>query len=215
MVKVIIIIIVVVVVIVIGAVILVFAFFMKGPDLSQFEFLKTPRITTIDNRQILEVKVNDNPVEVLPKAFSLLYSVYFKMKDVPKGPHQSAPLLRGNVPVDKPVAEYTNQDYALDQIWRIGLVVPEGSQLPKITPKENMTVRITTWEYGEVAEILHIGPYDQEIPTIEKLEAYVKGQGYRFKGVHEEEYLKGPGMLFSNPKDYYTIIRYLVEKNPD
>lgn len=211
MVKTIIIIGIIVVVIIVAGV-LVFVFFMQGPDVSQFEFLKTPRITTMDNRQILEVEVNGKPEEVLPKAFSLLYSTYFKMKDVPKGPNQSAPLLRGNVLVDKPVSEYTNQNYALDQTWQIGLAVPEGSQLPDVSSNDDMKIRITTWEYGEVAEILHIGPYDQELPTIEKLEAYVKGQGYRFRGVHEEEYLKGPGMQFSHPKDYYTIIRYLVEK---
>jgi hypothetical protein len=206
----------IIVIVVAAAGILVFTFFLKGPDLSKFEFLKTPRITTINNRQILEVEVNGNPEKVLPQAFSYLYTVYFKMKDVPKGPDQSAPLLRCKVPVDKPVAEYSNQTYSLDQeglTWRIGLPVPEGSVLPGITPREGMNIEITTWEYGDVAEILHIGPYDRELPTIEKLEAFVKKQGYTFKGIHEEEYLRGPGMPFSNPEKYYTIIRYPVEKN--
>ncbi|MBN2535802.1 MAG: GyrI-like domain-containing protein [Spirochaetales bacterium] len=198
------------VVVIVAAGIFVFAFFMKGPDLSKFEFLKVPRITTIGNRQILEVEISGTPEEILPKAFSLLYSVYFKIKDVPKGANQYAPLLRCNVPVDKPVGEYSGQSYVLDQTWKIGLPVPEGAQLPEVTPKEDMKIRITTWEYGETAEILHVGPYDQEMPTIRKLEAFVKEKGYRFRGIHEEEYLKGPGMPFSNPKDYYTIIRYTV-----
>jgi hypothetical protein len=211
MIKIIIIIGIAVVVIIVAA-ILVFAVFLKGPDVSKFEFLKTPRITTIDNKQVLEIEVNGNPEEVLTKAYSHLFSTYFKIKGVPKGQNQSIPLLRCNVPVDKPASEFMNQNYVLDQNWKIGLVVPEGSQLPEITPKENMKIRITTWEYGEVAEILHIGPYEQEIPTIEKLQTYVKEQGYKCKGIHEEEYLKGPGMPLSKPENYYTIIRYLVEK---
>ncbi|MBN2445076.1 MAG: hypothetical protein JXJ04_27215, partial [Spirochaetales bacterium] len=57
------------------------------------------------------------------------------------------------------------------------------------------------------------GPYEAEVPTIEKLEAFIKEQGYSIIGDHEEEYLKGPGMGFVNPRDYYTIIRYRITKN--
>jgi effector-binding domain-containing protein len=192
--------------------ILVFAVFFSGPDVSQFKFLEVPRLITIKNRKVLEVRVSGVPEKVLPGAFAYLYTTYYKMKDVPKGRHQPVPLLRCNTPVDKPVAEYSNQTYIRDQVWQIGLHVPEGAVLPDITPRDSMDISITTWEYGTVGEILHIGPYDQELPTIIKLESFVKKQGYRFKGIHEEEYIKGPGMPFSNPKNYYTIIRYLVEE---
>lgn len=63
-----------------------------------------------------------------------------------------------------------------------------------------------------MAEILHIGPYSAEVPTTERLQSYIKEKGYRVIGVHEEEYLKGPGMFGKgNPEKYYTIIRYRVE----
>jgi effector-binding domain-containing protein len=207
-----IIIIVIALAVVVIAVFLFFTVFMAGPDLSQYEFLKTPRITTLENRKVLEVEIEGNAEEVLPEAFSLLYSTYFKIPDVPKGPNQPAPLLRCEIPVDKPVSEYSNQTYVANQTWHIGIPVPELTTLPDTSTAEDMTPRISTWEYGEVAEILHIGPYEKELPTIEQLEAYVKSGGYRFRGIHEEEYLKGPGMPFSKPEDYYTIIRYLVEK---
>jgi hypothetical protein len=33
------------------------------------------------------------------------------------------------------------------------------------------------------------------------------------KRIHEEEYIKGPGMIFAgNPETYLTIIRYPVQK---
>lgn len=75
-------------------------------------------------------------------------------------------------------------------------------------------VKIEYWEYGQVAEILHIGSYSEESPTIERLHQFIKDSGYKIVGDHEEEYLKGPGMFFKgNPAKYRTIIRCRVEKN--
>ena len=72
---------------------------------------------------------------------------------------------------------------------------------------------LTTWEYGDVAEMLHVGPYDREEPTIAKLKQFIKECGYEIVGEHEEEYLKGPGMFSKgNPDKYLTIIRYRVKK---
>ncbi|MBN1699953.1 MAG: GyrI-like domain-containing protein [Spirochaetales bacterium] len=199
-------------VVIIIAVVLFFMVFMSGPDLEQYEFLKDPRITNMEDRRVLQVEVSGSPEEVLPKAFSALYSEYFKMPGVPKGPGQSAPLLRCNVPVDRPLSELAGQGYVTDRTWYIGLPVPWASQLTEPPGKGEPKPEIATWEYGEVAEILHIGPYEDELPTIERLQDFIKAKGYRFKGIHEEEYLRGPEKPFTKPEDYYTIIRYLVEK---
>ena len=79
---------------------------------------------------------------------------------------------------------------------------------------QGLEVELATWEYGEVAEILHVGPYSEETPTIERLHAFIGVSGYEIRGDHEEEYLRGPGMPFIrvSPEDYYTIIRYQVRK---
>lgn len=66
--------------------------------------------------------------------------------------------------------------------------------------------------FGEVAEILHPGPYETESPTIDRLLKFIESSGYRIVGDHEEEYLKGPGYGKIDPKDYATIIRYRVER---
>jgi len=70
-------------------------------------------------------------------------------------------------------------------------------------------ISLTMWEYGQCAEILHIGPYDQEDTTIQRLEEYVEAQGYVLAGVHEEEYIRGPTMSGpGNPDEYVTVLRY-------
>ncbi|WP_419942359.1 hypothetical protein [Candidatus Palauibacter sp.] len=49
--------------------------------------------------------------------------------------------------------------------------------LPRHTPPEGVTAAIATWDYGTVAEILHVGRYEAERPTIERLEAFVEAEG--------------------------------------
>jgi hypothetical protein len=67
-----------------------------------------------------------------------------------------------------------------------------------------------------VAEILHVGRYDDEGPTIRRLLEFIKASGYSVAGEHEEEYLKGPGMFGpGNPEKYLTIIRYPVRRAND
>lgn len=53
---------------------------------------------------------------------------------------------------------------------------------------------MTTWEYGEVVEVLHVGPYDQEEPALAALREFVASQGYQVVDGHEEEYVRGPTM---------------------
>jgi len=71
----------------------------------------------------------------------------------------------------------------------------------------NVEVKIETWEYGTVAQILHLGPYDQEYPTVERLHKFIADSGYELAGPHEEEYLTSP-----DAKVQKTIIRYPIRK---
>ncbi|MDP2913996.1 MAG: GyrI-like domain-containing protein, partial [Candidatus Aminicenantes bacterium] len=93
----------------------------------------------------------------------------------------------------------------------VGLyALPLPDQVTTLPPGSS-GAKIDVWSYGEVAEILHVGGYDKETPTIEKLMKFIAEKGYVVAGPHEEEYLKGPE---SGPKteDYQTIIRYQIKK---
>ena len=103
-----------------------------------------------------------------------------------------------------------------DWIGRYALPVPEAVEsLPEHEPPGGVTASITTWEYGTIAEILHIGRYDAEKPTVERLKAFVEAEGYETFGGHEEEYVVGPTMAGpGNPDEYRTILRYRVRPSP-
>lgn len=190
------------VVLVLAAVVLYF-FMPKGPDVAAYEFLKDPRIARMPEQKMLVVTAKGDPNAVGGKAFKLLLSTYFKIPGVPKTMTIS------------PRARWVG-DMNVKSSWTgyYALPVPEATtQLPAIDAEPGYTVELATWAYGEVAEILHKGPYSEEGPTIEKLHQYIARQGYKVIGEHEEDYIKGPGMFIAgDPKGYYTIIRLRVAK---
>jgi hypothetical protein len=71
-------------------------------------------------------------------------------------------------------------------------------------------VRLEKFAEGKAAQIMHIGPYAAEGPTIEKLHRFVEEQGYRLRGKHHEIYLGDPRR--SAPEKLRTIVRHPVEK---
>lgn len=59
------------------------------------------------------------------------------------------------------------------------------------------------------AHILHLGPYDEEPPTIARLHAFIAEQGFRLTGLHREIYLTDARRVA--PERLKTIIRQPLE----
>ena len=170
----------------------------------------TPRKSSKTEPQILEmppqkmavVYGKGAPDKVFPELMPALYgSVYtlkfdFKKKGLPTFKVSG---LRSRYPDAHlvPIDEWTHI---------IGLPIPEDTtSLPqKVAGTE---VKIETWEYGTVAQILHLGAYDEEGSTVERLHKFIEDSGYEIAGVHEEEYLTTP-----DAKVVKTVIRYPVRK---
>jgi hypothetical protein len=66
-------------------------------------------------------------------------------------------------------------------------------------------MRLETFTESRAAQILHIGPYSKERPTIDRLHAYIEQQGWQFRGKHHEIYLNIPSR--TAPERLRTIIR--------
>jgi hypothetical protein len=69
-------------------------------------------------------------------------------------------------------------------------------------------VRFQRFAEGHAAQVLHIGPYSAEGPTIERLHAFIAEQGCRLTGEHHEIYLGDPRR--AAPERLRTIIRQPV-----
>ena len=71
-------------------------------------------------------------------------------------------------------------------------------------------VALKTFHEGLSAQIMHVGPYSEEGPTIERLHDFIEEQGYRPRGRHHEIYLSDPRR--SKPENIKTILRHPVER---
>lgn len=66
-------------------------------------------------------------------------------------------------------------------------------------------LRLEEFEEGRAAQIMHIGPYADEAPTIKGLHAFIGEQGGSLEGKHHEIYLSDPGR--TAPEKLKTVIR--------
>lgn len=177
--------------------------FVRGPSASDFADLETPRITHVQHQRMLVVQAKGDPNVVAGRAFELLFSAYYKTPGVSRMQKPPAPRARWPHPIDTPRTEW---------IGRYALPVP--ADVVEATPVEaegGWRIGVETWEYGDVAEVLHVGPYNTEEADILQLHEFVAASGRRIIGEHEEEYVRGPGMLFrGDPQKYLTIIRLRV-----
>ncbi len=165
-------------------------------DLSQYDKLKNPQIRKIpDKQKMLVVEKKGDPNVTAGEAFSTLFSAFFKLP---------------GAKMDPPRARWLNTLTDPREEW-VGLYALPLPDSVDSLPTGVEGVKIDYWEYGEVAEILHVGPYSEETPTIERLIAFIADQGYEIAGPHEEEYLRGPESGPDSSK-YITIIRYQIRK---
>ena len=74
----------------------------------------------------------------------------------------------------------------------------------------HLKIRFESYMEGCCAQIMHLGPYSEEKPTIERLHAYAHNNGYRLDGNHHEIYLGNPQK--TAPQRLKTIIRQPVQK---
>jgi hypothetical protein len=70
-------------------------------------------------------------------------------------------------------------------------------------------LRLERYHEGRAVQNLHLGPYSAEGPTIEKLHAFARENGYQLRGKHHEIYLSDPRR--TAPEKIRTVIRQPVQ----
>lgn len=107
-----------------------------------------------------------------------------------------------------------------DWRWRAIIRVPDfvteeamTKLLPELKEKKGGNVdKVTLWEFheGVSAQVMYVGPYSDEAPTINMLHKWVEKQGYRLRGDHHEIYLSDPRR--TAPEKLKTIIRHPLDE---
>ncbi len=70
-------------------------------------------------------------------------------------------------------------------------------------------LRLETYHEGLSAQVMHIGPYEAEAPTIAGLHEFIRGSGHTLRGKHHEIYMSDPRR--TAPERMRTILRQPVD----
>jgi hypothetical protein len=170
-----------------------------------------PRLARVPDQKMVVVDIHGDPGRETERLMGPLYAAAYAVRGEYKrhGTAFKVDKLRGRWPASNlsvPRSQWTGT---------YGLPVPNDvTSVPEIKPEKRVPgvqVTLATWRYGETAQILHVGPFSAEWPTIQKLHAFVESQGYRVvPDSHEEVYLSDGRR--TAPEDLKTILICRVRK---
>jgi hypothetical protein len=87
-----------------------------------------------------------------------------------------------------------------DMVDETLLAVSGKKALPALS-----TIRFETFEEGEAAQIMHLGPFSEEGPTIDRVHDLISASGRCRSGKHHEIYLSD--IRRAHPSKWKTVIR--------
>ena len=171
------------------------------------------RLLVVPRRNYLMIDGTDEPGatgfrEAIGTLYPVAYTLHFALKR--RGVVAPVGALEGLYSPDERVA----------WSWRLMLPVTDqatvadvNSAIDEVFAKKRPPLldrlHCQAWEEGMVAQILHIGPYDAEAPTVECLHDAIADAGLRPLGWHHEIYISDPNR--TAPNRLRTVIREPVE----
>jgi hypothetical protein len=158
--------------------------------------------------------------EAVQALFSVSYTARFALKRAPDG------LDYGVMPLEglwwaKDMSAFTTGDRSS---WDWTMMIMQPAQVTRevfdhacaAASRKNSVpaielLRLGPFSEGRSAQLLHVGPYATEGPTIQRLHAFIADQGCEPVGKHHEIYLNDPSR--TAPEKLRTIIRQPVSRS--
>ena len=180
------------------------------------ELVEVPELTflMIDGRGDPNTAVEY--AQAIEALFTVAYAAKFGVKRRPGGIDYGVPPLEGLWWT--PDMSFTSDDKAS---WEWTMMIPQPDVVTvqvfdqaRVVAGERKPldavgrVRLERFKEGLAAQVLHLGPYGAEAPTIQRLHGFIAGEGYERTGKHHEIYLGDPRR--TAPKNLKTIIRQPV-----
>jgi hypothetical protein len=152
--------------------------------------------------------------QAIESLYAVAYTAKFAIKRAPEGVDYGVMPLEGLFWTPD-MSTFTTEDKSAWD-WTLMIMQPDqvtsevfGAAQAAATKKKSLDaigrVRLERLAEGLAAQILHIGPYATEGPTIQRLHAFIAAQGYERTGKHHEVYLSDPRR--AAPEKMKTIIR--------
>ena len=149
--------------------------------------------------------------------FAVSYTVKFAVKKGPMAIDYGVMPLEGLWWVDD-MSAFSVQDKSKWK-WTLMIMQPDfvteemiESAMSEVRKKKNLAavekLRFEALSEGKSAQILHIGPFSEEGPTIEKVHRFINARGKRI-GKHHEIYLSDTRK--ADPAKWKTVVRQPME----
>lgn len=181
---------------------------------------KSPVVVEVPamNFLMIDGEGDPNSAQVYQEAVEALYAVAYALKFmIKKGPQA---VDYGVMPLEglwwvEDMRQFSVEDKSAWQ-WTMMIMQPDfvsailyTEALEQVKAKKDppalSRMRFENYDEGLSAQIMHIGPYAAEAPTIEKLHQFIADQGYQRRGKHHEIYLGDPRR--TAPERLKTVIR--------
>jgi hypothetical protein len=152
--------------------------------------------------------------EAVEALFSVSYTLKFMIKKGKEGIDYGVMPLEGLWWADD-MSQFSTQDKD-EWKWTVMIMQPGyvtanlvHKAIEQVMKKKNLTslpkIRFEPFSEGRAAQMMHIGPFSKEGPTIEKIHHTIRENGYELHGKHHEIYLSD--IRKAAPEKLKTIIR--------
>lgn len=152
--------------------------------------------------------------QAIEALYSVAYTIKFMIKKSSNGIDYGVLPLEGLWWADD-MNDFVN-DNKHNWIWRMMIMQPPlvnkaqvDAAIEQVAVKKNLAalaqVNFQSFDEGLVAQTLHVGPFSEEGPTVEKVHAFIDTQGKQLSGKHHEIYLSD--IRRAAPENWKTIIR--------
>jgi hypothetical protein len=187
---------------------------------------KHPSIVEVPELSFIMIDGRGDPAtsDAYQQAIEALYGVAYTLKfafkkDDPERDFKVAPL-EGQWWADSNAPTMGELQAERDSWnWTMMIAVPDGVTAAEVAAALEAAarrrplpasgrLRLERFEEGLAAQIMYIGPYADEAPTIERLHAFAAEQGYELRGRHHEIYLSDPRR--TAPERLKSVLRHPV-----
>lgn len=188
------------------------------PSAKKFEVVDVPPMKFL----MIDGHGDPNTAQEYKDAVEALYAVAYALKfrsKKEKGMDYVVPPLEGLWWVEH--MEQFSMENKSAWNWTMMVMQPEwvtqemfGAALGEVERKKNLPalsqLKLETYHEGLAVQILHIGPYSAEAPTIAQMHAFMDENGYKLAGKHHEIYLSDPRKVA--PEKLKTVLRQPVQR---
>lgn len=186
------------------------------PKKKEMSLLEVPEFNYI----MVDGEGNPNKSEEFQAVIDILYGLSYKIKFMCKERGQDYVVM----PLEGLWWTGDMKDFTMDnkEIWKWTMMIMQPEVVTKedviqaieiVSKKKGLSmdhVRFEKMNEGLSAQMLYIGPYNEEGPAVDRLHDFIEEKGYMRHKKHHEIYLSDPRR--TKPENLKTIIRQPVRK---